>query len=362
MVSFNSCLACKNNIHQGNRSYPSKQKEKFDQSDEPSKITPPLDVQTQLMDAVAEGQIAKSSFIQLLEQGKILPTAKDGQGRSTIQHIIYQGTAPEDLNAILEQLKKQFPDQEVANQEIAKVLNTPDNSSRKDTAFIAAVEKMGEKRDEAFIRLVDILYKNGAQPGVTEQKRSLLYCIKLSDLETAETKSGVALFNYLVQKFQHSKMPLDLVTARAVASAAAQVGNNDLVKSILENPAIFPINAATEDEKGNTLLHDAASGNKNGAHVIQLLLEQANLPEGYINQINRAGETALHVAVRQGSLAAVRMLIANKAVNIGLKNQVGQTPFDLTQDLINQQPLNDRLVAIKKIFQRSSRSQFDDID
>lgn len=350
-MSSNSCNSCRNASIKGlrlNERKPDDQRQ--------------LDEQTKLMNTVAKEKVQNPTLMQWLEQGKIGPATKDKQGRNIIQHIIYNGTTPDELKSFLQQLKQQFPNQEVANEEIAKVLNTPDNSRKntakesvKDTAFIGAVGTLGEKRDKEPIELVDILFENGARPSLEERKRSLLYCVKLSSVETSETHSGIALFKHLVHKFQELDTPLDQATARAVASAAARTGNDDLMQYILEHPDMFSVDAASKDKKGNTLLHSAASGDRDNAHIVDLLLTKFNSPAGYINQINEKGESPLHVAVRHASLGSVRALIKAGA-NIHLKNQDGKTPLDIVNDLIVQQPANKCFVAIRKKLQEAATS------
>lgn len=349
-MSASSCLGCKNASIKGSRvnEHGQHEDEMLDQRDDQSTEERPLDPQTKLMNTAAKG-VKAPTFLQWLEQGKISPAAKDEQGRTAIQHIIYNGTTAGELKTFLQQLKQQFPDQEIADQEVAEILNTPDNLPRPSTAFIGAVERMGEKRDKEPIELVDILFENGAKPSLAERKRSLLYCIKLSDLETSETHSGIELFKHLAQKFQALKMPLDQATALAVAGAATLAGNDDLMQYILEHPAIFPIDAASEGEKGNTLLHAAAIGGKNSTHVIDLLLAKFSSPADYIDRVNKKGETALHVGVKHGSLDAVRALVKAGA-NIHLKAQDGNTPLDMVNGLIEQEP-TDVLRAIKRILQ-----------
>jgi len=346
ILSFNSCLGCRNASTKSPQ-YHKYGDKKWGLGNDQSTEKPPLDPQTKLMNAVAKGQVDTSTLIQLLEQRKIVPTAKDEQGRNAIQHIIYNGTTPDELKAFLQQLKQQFPEK-LANQEMAKLLNTPDNLPRPNTAFIGAVEKMGEKRDEKFIELVDILFEHGARPSPKEQKRGLLYCIKLSGGETDETNSGVALFKHLAQKFQELDAPIDQATALAIASAAALAGNDDLMQYILEHPALFPLDAASKDKKGNTLLHYAAVSNGKGQgsqEVIKLLLSQlGGSNPAYINQVNNKGETALYVAAKQG----LNIQGSHKNVEALLKKgaKVCQEDINMVEDLLKQQPDNQALRVV----------------
>lgn len=336
MMSSNACLGCKNPFINNFQDGYKLQRELLKQRDGQFPSDGPLDAQTKLLNAVAKGQVSNSTLIQLLEQKKIDPTAKDEQGRNIIQNSIYNGATPEQLKIILEQLKQQFPHQEAADQELAQLLNTPDNSSRKDTAFIVAVEKMGEKRDKNYIEMVDILLGNGAKPSLEERKRGLLYCIKLSALETSETNSGMELFQHLAQKFQELAIPIDQATALAIASAAASAGNEDLMRCILEDPVGFPIDAASEDGKGNTLLHYAAAGNGKGQgsqEIIKLLAQLDESNPDYINCVNKQGETALYVALKQELLKNVLALL-----KVGVK--VRSADMAILEELSQKYPNN----------------------
>lgn len=317
----------------------------------------PLDKQTQLMNKIGPSQINTANLMKLIEREKISPTAKDGQGRNIVQNVIYHGTTPEELESVLQKLQEQFPNKNVAKQEIAKLLNTPDHSTTPQTAFMYAVESAGQQRNDnkKFLGLVDVLLQNGVKPSQEEQKRGLLYCVRLSCLETSETSVGMDFFEDLAKNFQTNDLPLDEATALAVASAVARAGNDDLMKYILEHPDTFPVSAASKDKQGNTLLHYAASGNKNGEHVMKVLLANLNSPfDNYINETNEEGKTALHIAIQKGEVPNNVRALIKAGANIHLKTKNEPTPLELAKGLLEKEPTNNYRAAIIRFLQPPS--------
>ncbi|KFY26737.1 hypothetical protein V491_01191 [Pseudogymnoascus sp. VKM F-3775] len=115
-------------------------------------------------------------------------------------------------------------------------------------------------------------------------------------------------------------------------SYAAEYGHVGVVKVVLEHGADIEIrdkevvtilldNGANLTEvthpEGMTALHFAARGGY--GDIVELLLKRgADITSG-----NQAGESPFHVAAREGKLAAVRVLIGQKGVNIRAKDNEG---------------------------------------
>jgi hypothetical protein len=359
-MSFNSCLNCKNVSTQKphNHSPQGKLKNKKDevpkqQGDKPTKKSTFLEEgqPTKLMDDKVDkdnGQVFMPTQVAML--------GLDEQGRNVVQNAIHCDIGPKGLRNLLNQLNQLDPGKvpDILNKPDNTGKNTRDNTSFGDTAFIDAIEKTGEKRDKKFIEeLVDVLLENGAKPTLEEWKRGLLYCAKLGSLETDETNSGVELFKCLAQKLPNLGTHMDQATAQAVACEVAQAGNEKLMRYMLENPAIFPINVADKDKEGNNLLHHAASASRNGAEeLIKLILAKlGSSTVDYINQPNEKGQTPLQVAARLGLLGVVRALLKAGAK----KTEVEKIVNELS-GLLREQPDNPRLRAILTILQRVATS------
>ena len=84
---------------------------------------------------------------------------------------------------------------------------------------------------------------------------------------------------------------------------------------------ITPETAAQKDGAGNTMLHLAVK-NKGGAYVVAKILEQ----KADINARNREGDTALHLAARMNLKETGEYILANRA-NIFYANSAGESPL-----------------------------------
>ena len=127
--------------------------------------------------------------------------------------------------------------------------------------------------------------------------------------------------------------------ARAPILLAAQLGRTEFVKLVRDangKPDVI-------DANGNTLLHYATErGN--------LALARAVVPAVKIDAANKAGETALFVAVRRNQLAAVKAILrlagdaAAQKTYVAIANANGQNAFDVAC-VSNAHMLLDTLAA-----------------
>lgn len=104
-----------------------------------------------------------------------------------------------------------------------------------------------------------------------------------------------------------------------------------------------------KDGNGNTCLHRAAGAGNAG--LIRSLLPIANL-QGKLDQIlniknektrEKLGEnTPLHLAVRNGHLNVVCILLGQSKIKVDVKNQQKQTPLDLAKAQANNDQISDK--------------------
>lgn len=89
----------------------------------------------------------------------------------------------------------------------------------------------------------------------------------------------------------------------------------------------YPGCAGLRDAMGRTFLHVAVE--KKRFHVVKFVCHRASSFKPMLNVQDKDGNTALHLAVKQGELDIFRCLIRNRNVKINLQNNQGNTPMDL---------------------------------
>jgi ankyrin repeat protein len=110
------------------------------------------------------------------------------------------------------------------------------------------------------------------------------------------------------------------------------------VDFLLENEA----NVTEVTSKGNTLLHIAAQ--KGYKEVIEALINICSKTiqdklNSFINaQTAVKGTTALHAAVKNGHQEVVELLLSYPQLRVNIKNNDGETPLDLAQKELAQDP------------------------
>jgi hypothetical protein len=161
------------------------------------------------------------------------------------------------------------------------------------------------------------------------------------------------LFTYLTKTFQKNDLSLTQDVAMEVAGATAQAGCTDLLQRMFLCPKVFPIDATSKDQQGNTLLHYAAAGgNSDSKGTIDLLLGRLDASEmtrsAYVNQPNIQGQTALHAAVAHMLFKNVSYLLGLHA-RADIPDKDGKTPLMLAEELKNEHEAtqySDILLAI----------------
>jgi ankyrin repeat protein len=109
-----------------------------------------------------------------------------------------------------------------------------------------------------------------------------------------------------------------------VASLSASWNVNMFVKRC-------PGSASLRDAKGRTFLHVAIEKKK--VSVIRSACRNLSL-SWTMNMVDNDGNTALHLAVKAGSLLMFCPLLGNPQVNLNLPNTRGETPLDIAESKI----------------------------
>ena len=104
---------------------------------------------------------------------------------------------------------------------------------------------------------------------------------------------------------------------RSAVLVAIQTGHNAFLKTLADAGAAFSV----ADAKGDTALHYAVR--RGNLAVVKAMLEKNE-----VDAKNVAGESALFTAVRKNQAAVASALTAAKAAT-SIKNEKGQTPFDV---------------------------------
>lgn len=90
-----------------------------------------------------------------------------------------------------------------------------------------------------------------------------------------------------------------------------------------------PSSAGLRDAKGRTFLHVAVE--KKNVRVVRYACIIDRSLAWVLNMQDNQGNTALHLVVKDGSLALFCPLFGNRQVNLNLTNEDGQTPLDIAR-------------------------------
>ena len=114
-------------------------------------------------------------------------------------------------------------------------------------------------------------------------------------------------------------------TARCALMFAVLVGDTEIVKILLNTPAIYDINA--QDATGRTVIHMLAVG---WPDVVTDMGTQLLMSRADINAMDSNGDTPLHAAASVSNYTAIRFLTMNGA-DAHLKNKAGLSPLDVAE-------------------------------
>ena len=114
----------------------------------------------------------------------------------------------------------------------------------------------------------------------------------------------------------------------AAAAAKAASANIFFKLPIAKFVSKCPSSAGLRDAKGRTFLHVAVE--KKNVRVVGYACSDRSLA-WILNMQDNQGNTALHLAVKDGSLGIFCLLFGNRQVNLNLTNEDGQTPLDIAR-------------------------------
>ena len=125
---------------------------------------------------------------------------------------------------------------------------------------------------------------------------------------------------------------------------AASVGGSGNIDMFVKR---CPGSASLCDAKGRTFLHVAVE--KKEANVIRSACRNLSL-SWIMNMVDNDGNTALHLAVEAGSLQMFCPLLANPQVNLNLANNTGETPLEIAEYKIPEDPFYNQVICRLTLF------------
>ncbi|CAO2141928.1 unnamed protein product [Urochloa humidicola] len=106
---------------------------------------------------------------------------------------------------------------------------------------------------------------------------------------------------------------------------AAMMGNGPALRLLLR---FYPASARIRDNHGRSFLHVAAL---QGHSSIVSQVKKDRMLQFLLNQQDREGNTALHLAVQAGEYGTVSKLLSTGKVQVHIMNNAGHTPADLIE-------------------------------
>ncbi|KAK8459560.1 hypothetical protein SEVIR_2G155400v4 [Setaria viridis] len=106
---------------------------------------------------------------------------------------------------------------------------------------------------------------------------------------------------------------------------AALMGNGPAVRLLLQ---FYPASAGIRDNHGRSFLHAAAL---QGHSSIISHVTKDRMLQNLLNQQDREGNTALHLAMEAGEYGVVSKLLSSGKVQVHIMNSAGHTPSDMIE-------------------------------
>lgn len=169
---------------------------------------------------------------------------------------------------------------------------------------------------EGNIEIVSELLKIGADPNICLMDGS-------SALYMAVQKNHDEVAMKILMESKNVNINLALVHGQTILHEAIEIKMDEVVNKLIELGANL---VAKRDQDGFTPFHTAAYCGRNNYLKIFITRQQLVGLENFINQTIDSGETALHLAVKQGAYSAVQILLGYKA-NVNLADKQKNIPL-----------------------------------
>ncbi|KAF8775477.1 hypothetical protein HU200_004902 [Digitaria exilis] len=148
---------------------------------------------------------------------------------------------------------------------------------------------------------------------------------KSSPLHFASSDGDCSIIEEILTHAPSSSAYLQDNEGLSALHVAAKMGNKPAVQLLLQ---FYPASAGIRDNHGRSFLHAAAL--QGHSSIVSQVIKNRML-ENLLNQQDREGNTALHLAVEAGEYGVVSKLLSSGKVQVHLMNNAGYTPSDLIE-------------------------------
>ncbi|KAF8716857.1 hypothetical protein HU200_025956 [Digitaria exilis] len=148
---------------------------------------------------------------------------------------------------------------------------------------------------------------------------------KSSPLHFASSDGDCSIIEEILTHAPSSSAYLQDSEGLSALHVAAKMGNKPAVQLLLQ---FYPASAGIRDNHGRSFLHAAAL--QGHSSIVSQVIKNRML-ENLLNQQDREGNTALHLAVEAGEYGVVSKLLSSGKVQVHLMNNAGYTPSDLIE-------------------------------
>ncbi|RLM58502.1 hypothetical protein C2845_PM18G07750 [Panicum miliaceum] len=139
--------------------------------------------------------------------------------------------------------------------------------------------------------------------------------------EMAAEVNGSGVSPLYLAVMSRSMRAVEAIVGYQDASAAGPMSQNALHAAVLQSSGI-------RDNHGRSFLHAAAL--RGHSSIVSQVIKNRML-ENLLNQQDREGSTALHLAVESGEYGTVSKLLSSGKVQVHIMNNAGHTPADLIE-------------------------------
>jgi ankyrin repeat protein len=254
-----------------------------------------------------KGPIDIQKITTLLEEHHVNPTYTYENGRNVLHYAFLKGDL-QLAQCLIDNLKMNHPDK------LKKLLNQVSAEGRTPFSYAITIEE-----NTARLNMLKQLITLGALSSQLETEEAMEQARRDNDLGLLRLLEIPYLYNRLqgiINKGKDGKYIDELIKQSDKEALRYSIG--------------------VVNEKGNTLLHEAASSTDkmNNEGIINHLMPIIKNDTSILNKLNEEGKSALHITIQKGAYRNFEVL-RKAGASLTLPDTTGKTPLQMAQEAVN---------------------------